>query len=141
MSEEMQVQEAPVEEKEDKEKSLADALSVFPGAPSQADIEGWKAKYGEVFCSGFSETELHVWRPVNRAEFVEMQTMLAQADVPVTQLDVEEQMVAKVVLWSSPLAVSALSQKAGSLTTLYEQIMQNSNFVSPQVAAALVIKL
>lgn len=147
MTEEAMAPEVPVEEekeeetKEEEGKSLAEVLKAFPGSPTPLEIEQWKQSHGEIFCSGFSETELYVWRAVNRAEFVEMQTQLATSQEPVTQLDVEEQIVKKCVLWASPAAVSGLKTKAGSLTTLHEQIMQNSNFMDPRVAAALVIKL
>lgn len=140
-----QVVEAPVKEEpakeEPKEKTLADHLSIFPGSPAQPEIESWKQQYGEIFCSGFSESELYVWRPISRAEFVNMQASLAQSAGELNQLEVEEQMTRACILWSSPPAQTALKQKAGSLSTLYEQVMQNSNFMDPRVAAALVIKL
>jgi len=122
-------------------RSLAVILSEYPKSPSEVSIEKWKRNHGEVFCSGFNEEELIVWRPINRREFVELQETIQNSDQPVSNFDLEEKVVSKCVLWSSEKGQQALEHKAGSLSTLNEQIMQNSNFVNPQMAAALVVKL
>jgi hypothetical protein len=137
----------PVEEvkKEEKDKEpsdqIAGALSVFPGSPSKDQIEQWKGKYGEVFCSGFSETELFIFRPISRQEFVGLQVEAANSQVPLTPFDMEEKLVKTCILWSSVLGEKALTNKGGSMATLHEQIMAQSNFIAPQLAQQLVIKL
>ena len=132
---------APVETPVEPSAQVAGALAVFPGAPSAAQIEEWKAKFGEVFCSGFSETELYIFRPISRVEFVKLQVDAAKSEIPITQLEMEEQIVKVCILWASPLATRGMGLKGGTLSTLHEMVMQNSNFVSPQLAAALCIKL
>jgi hypothetical protein len=119
---------------------LADLLSTFPNAPTEVKIDKWKEMHGEIFCSGFSEEELVVWRPINRKEFVSLQEQV-KSGVDPNSYDLEEQVVISCILWQTPQAEKSLTQKAGSLTTLNEQIMQNSNFISPQMASALVVKL
>lgn len=126
---------------EQKEPTLADVLAQFPGSPTKEQLDSWKGEHGEIFCSGMSATELFIFRPVKRQEFVEMQLALAQAQAPVTQYQVEEDTVQKCVLWASDPGLQALRLKAGTLSTLNEQILQNSNFVTPAMASALVIKL
>jgi hypothetical protein len=121
--------------------SLAQLLSEFPDSPSNVKIDQWKQRHGEIFCSGFSEEELIVWRPINRKEFVALQEHVQASNQPVINFELEEQVVQKCLLWSSPKAETSLEHKAGSLTTLNEQIMQNSNFINPQMAAALCVKL
>lgn len=131
-------------EKTDTGKDQPDAgkaLFVFPGSPDKLKIEQWKQQYGEVLVSGFSETELFVFRPINRAEFVNLQAAISQAQDPISSLDVEGKICDTCVLWASPPAVEALERKAGSMTTLHEQIMQASNFVDPRFAASFVVKL
>lgn len=120
--------------------SLGDYLKDIPGAPTTEQIDEWKKKFGEVFCSGFSELELFIWRPISRAEFISLQVAASQAQNS-GQFVLEEQLVETCVLWASESGQKALTLKAGSLPTLQEQIMQNSNFVSPSVASALVVKL
>ena len=122
-------------------KSLAAILSEFPQSPTETNIENWKENHGEVYCSGFSEEELVVWRPINRREFVKLQETVQTSGQAVSNFDLEEEVVQKCILWTSPKAKIALEHKAGSLSTLNEQIMQNSNFVNPQMASALVVKL
>lgn len=143
MSTEDVVQEAPEQEVEetvaDPSKEIADALAKFSGAPTKEMIEGWKQQHGDVFCSGFSENELLIWKPLSRQEFVDIQTKLAQEQG--TQMDQERDVVTACILWASDDAKKALVQKAGSYPTVHEQIMFNSNFVDPRVASALVIKL
>ena len=129
------------EDSEEAIRSLAILLSEFPQSPSESNIERWKQNHGEVYCSGFSEEELVVWRPINRKEFVDLQETVQSSSEAVSNFDLEEQVVSKCILWSSPKGEQALEHKAGSLTTLNEQIMQNSNFINPQMASALVVKL
>ena|SRR5688500_13835287 len=126
---------------EAKEQTLADALAVFPGAPNKDQLDKWKAEHGDIYCSGLSATELFIFRPIKRQEFIEQQLTMAQATEPVTQFDAEERTVSKCVLWASEPGLAALKIKAGTYGTLNEQILQNSNFVTPAVASALVIKL
>tara|TARA_Y100000310_G_C20609722_1_gene777380 strand:+ start:505 stop:930 length:426 start_codon:yes stop_codon:yes gene_type:complete len=141
MSDNIETEETVSEEIEDSPiPGLADLLSTFPNAPTEGKIDKWKEIHGEIFCSGFSETELVVWRPINRREFVNLQEEL-QAGTDLNTYELEEKVVVSCILWSTPQAESSLEQKAGSLTTLNEQIMQNSNFVNPQMASALVVKL
>ena len=130
--------ESPVQEEP---KTVDQVLRAFPDAPSPARIEEWKVTHGEILCSGFSNTELFVFRPLTRQEFVNLQTVLAQATEPVTQYDVEAKIVTTCVLWSSTDGGSSLANKGGSLSTLHEQIMQASNFMNPALAASYVARL
>lgn len=125
----------------DPSQVVADALKGFAGAPSKDQIEAWKTQFGEVFCSGFAETELYIWRTVLRSEFVELQSQLAGSDAPVSALQAEDMVVNMCLLWSSEQGKKALKTKAGSMSALHEQIMSNSNFMDPRLATALVIKL
>lgn len=112
---------------------LASILAEFPGAPDKVQLEAMKKQHGEVFCSGFSDTELFIWKPVTRKEYLVLQKNQTQ------ESDFQEQLVNLCVLWGSDMG--SLEKKAGSVMTLAEQIMQNSNFMAPQLAASLVIKL
>lgn len=131
------VQEEPKEE----EKNLSQIMADIAGSPDQTQIEAWKQQHGEIFCSGFSPLEMYVFRPLTRVEFVQIQTVMQSPDNQLTQLDLEEQIVQRCLLWGSPVGITALTSKAGSMTTLHEQILQNSNFINPAMASALVMKL
>jgi len=139
--EETKAEETTAPEAPNPSEQIASALSVFPGSPSKDQIDKWKADSGEIFCSGFSETELFIWRPVGRAEFVQLQVEASQSQVPITTFDLEERLVRMCILWASTAGEKALLHKGGSLATLHEQIMSNSNFIDPRLASQLVIKL
>lgn len=133
--------EEKVEQPQEEEKGLGELMFDLPDSPDKAQVETWKQQHGEVFCSGFSPLEMFVFRPLTRVEFVQIQTVMKSPDNQVSQLDLEEQIVRRCVLWASKDGLTSLDNKAGSLTTLHEQILQNSNFVNPAMASALVCKL
>ena len=123
--------------------NLVELLKGFENAPTATEIEKWKERYGEVFVSAFSETEVFVWRPLGRLEFYELQKKMRLAASKqaeeFTELHFEEAVVDTCILWSS--ALGNLKTKGGSYTTLSEQIMANSNFMDQSMAAVLVMKL
>lgn len=128
-------------------------LKGLEGAPSEVQIEEWKQRHGEVFVSGFSETEIFVWHPIGRREYTTLQKKMNQKMQELAQRDpaaasrlsaeedpdFEEELVQSCILWASNERV--LLSKAGSLPTLAEQILVSSNFVAPAVASMLVAKL
>jgi hypothetical protein len=138
--------EEPEEEKkeevegEEEPKDAGEALDAFEGGPNKDQLEDWKQQFGEVLVSGFSATELFVFRPLSRGEFTNLQAHLAQTE-GVSQLDVEEKICDACVLWASEKALASLTTKAGTLTTLHEQIMQASNFMDPRYAGSFVVRL
>jgi len=122
--------------------NLVNLLKDFTDAPGETQIEKWKQQFGEVFVSGFSETELFVWRPLGRDEYVMLQKKMRQqveGQEAMSDLEFEQAVVDACVLWGS--AMGALKSKGGSVSTLSEQIMTNSNFMAPAMASVLVMKL
>ena len=132
--------EEMVKEKEE-EKTLGDYLSEFAESPDSQQIEQWKQIHGEVLCSGLSETELYVFRSITREEFVNLQAHIAQLKEQVNNFEIEVKIVETCVLWASPPGIDALAKKAGTYSTLHEQILQASNFMNPAYVSQLVIKL
>lgn len=146
MSEELKEQESVLEE----EKGIKDYLDEIPGRPSPQQVEEWKAEFGDIFVSGFSEEEMYIWRPVQRREWVRLQTDFQEAALKAqeaqdpsmmpTQFDIEEELLDLCLIWKSK-EVEWAKSKGGTVSSLYEQIMQKSNFVNPQGASLLVAKL
>lgn len=149
--------ENQVAEEPEKEKTLVDIIQDLPNAPDQITIDSWKTKYKNIFFSGFSEEECFIFRALNRTEFRELQIasqLAATKEDPKTPAELElriresvigtfnqeDEVVTKCVLWPQ-LTVDELGSKAGTVTTLFEQIMANSHFLSPQQAQLLVVKL
>lgn len=122
--------------------SLKDALLGFEGAPTEKVIEDWKQQYGEVLCTVISEVEIFVYRPLNWKEHKGLQRRLAEqpeeGKEPLTELDFQSMVVSTCLLFSS---VKDISKKAGTVPSLFEQIMLNSNFINPQLVGQFTIKL
>ncbi len=116
---------------------LLEALSKFKDAPDGVKLEEWKQLHGEVFCSAFSDDEVFIWRTLNRKEYVTIQK--TPREQPLSEFEFQELIVNSCLLWASNK--QSLVTKGGSVTTIAEQIMLNSNFVAPAVAASLVLRL
>lgn len=163
MSEEQVLQEQELQEQElegeeetlqEELKNLPGLLSQIPGAPTADQIEQWKTQFGEVFVFGVSPQEMYIFRPINRKEHLKFQLAQQQNQLKLQQQaegkqlpndelleligDPELDIVASCVLW--PVDVD-LNMKAGTVSSLYEQIMQNSNFVPANLGHMLVAKL
>lgn len=123
-------------------ETLKDVLSKYEGAPSQEQIDSWKTQFGEVFVSGFSETDLYIWRPLGRQEYRQLQAATQDPQNQIDQFRYEEMVCEQCVVWKSNKSFTTWQNgKAGTCSTLLEQIMQNSNFMTPQAASMLVAKL
>ena len=120
--------------------TLPKVLGSFPNAPSSEQIEAWKVQYGEVFVSGFSETDLYIWRALTRPEYVNLDTIASNPETQIDRHKFEEMVCDACVLWKS-IDKPWSEGKAGTPTSLQEQILQHSNFLNPQAAALLVAKL
>lgn len=119
-------------------KGLVDILKAYKGSPSTDKIEKWKLEFGEVFVSGFSEDELFIWRPLQRHEWVKLQIAARTEGSQVDQFSFEELLCQACLLWSS---LSEPFKKAGTVSTMQEQVLLHSNFLTSQAAQMLVAKL
>jgi len=141
----MNEEQATVEEKA---KDPLEFIYALEGAPDKKQIDDWKVKFGAVYFSGFSEEEIFIWRAITRAEYKKLQIesqkiaeMKDQVEAANAQMTSEESIVAMCLLWPKKTVEELVADKGGTVPTLLEQIMQNSNFMSPQQASMLVVKL
>lgn len=137
-------EETPVEESietptkaQPDQNSPAGLLAQTDGSPSQDQIDKWKVEHGDVYVSGFSASEVFIFRSLFRPEYIKIQQDIA--DGRVKQTEIEETTCSICVLW--PANVDWNKGKAGTPVVLSELIMQNSNFMNPQTASYLVAKL
>ena len=136
------IEDKSQEVKQDEEKQPAEKvrelLGQIAGHPSQEQIDAWKAEFnGELYVMAFSETELYIWRPLSRQEYIQCQTAAQEGQLG--QFQYEELVCDTCLLW--PANVRWVEKKAGSPVTLFEQIMLQSNFIAPAAASMLVAKL
>lgn len=127
------------------EEAVLKQLSVFSNAPTMEEISEWKRKDGEILASALSDDEIYIFKPLCRKDHLRIKKQMLEQQKNAEQVSLEsneeyEQEVIKTcLLWQSKS--ESLELKAGSIEVLFEQIMQNSNFMNPVMAAQLVIKL
>lgn len=119
------------------DQKLRGLLDEFDNRPTQTEIEGLKARHGDVFMSALNEDEVFIFRALTRKEHRALNVAIAEGKIPGENL--EEEVVKACVVWKS--SENSLESKAGTVPSLFEQIMQNSNFLSPQLLSNLVTKL
>ena len=128
------------QKEEQKEPSLADKLrgllSEFDDAPSAAEVDAFKAKHGDVFLSALNDDEVFLFRALTRKEHRKLNADVAEAKIAGDAF--EEEVVKICLLWKS---IKSIDDKAGTIPSLFEQVMQNSNFLAPQLLSNLVTKL
>lgn len=117
---------------------IYELLAALPDAPSKDQVDFYKTQNGGV-ASIFSEEEIYIWRPINWAEYKMLQQAAAENAHNPHYLD--EQVVYKCVLWPKIKPETLPAMKGGTIPTLSQQIMEGSNFVPPNMAMSLVIKL
>ena len=124
----------------EEKRGLKDYLAALPDTPKQEKIDEWKTHY-DVFGSAFTEFEIFLFRPMSRAEHDSVQKMAIQAQQEGREFDVELEVVKMCCLWMSAAAEKSLSSKAGTVSTLQEQISMHSNFLPPAIAVQMVEEL
>jgi hypothetical protein len=127
------------EEKPDEKKTfkelLISTLQAFPEHPSDTQIAEWKKIYPAVLSSGMGDDEIFIFRPITRKEYRDIQ----EESMKDPSIPFEDRVVEKRVLWASHPEV--LQTKAGTIPALSEQILASSNFINPEMASRLVVKL
>lgn len=138
----MEPENKPEEEKaSEQEPNLSDKLKEllddFPNRPSPAEIDTMKSKHGSVFLSALNDDEVFIFRPLTRKEHRSLNAQVSEGKLAPDAF--EETVVKTCLLWAS--LTDSLDSKAGTLPSLFEQVMQNSNFLAPQLLSNLVTKL
>ena len=98
-------------------------VGIFPdgSGPSQAMVDLWKSRYGQIYSTEVDEDEYFVWRVLTRGELKGL-TEIGDSD----GLYKEELICEKCVLWPTDLDFSL--GKAGVPSVLAEQIFEKSGF-------------
>jgi hypothetical protein len=123
-----------------KEPTLGDKLRAllteFENAPTAQELEMFKQKHGDIFLSALSDDEVFIFKALTRRDHRAINSEIAENKLASDQY--EEEVVKRCLLWQS---IKSLEDKAGTIPSLFEQVMQNSNFLSPQLLTNLVTKL
>ncbi len=112
-----------------------DDIKQVPGAPSQQQIDAWKAQFGTVYVLPFSQKEAYVWRYLTRAEWM---GLMSNKELASNEVMLQEQIVNRALLWPKFGPLELAGTRAGLISTLFGVVMQGSYFLPPEVAIALV---
>lgn len=151
-------EETQPEEEKKKEPTFLDLIKDIPDAPNQAIVDDWKSKYGDIYFSGFSKNECYIFRAITRKEYRDMQIeaqIIANRADPKNEAELqlrikenvtttysqEDELVSTCLLWPKLSSAELAVKPGGTVPTLLEQIMAQSNFTTPQQAQMLVVKI
>lgn len=126
--------EKAVEAQEASLETLAEQMATLPDAPSLSDLEGWKSQYGTIHMSTINGDDIYLWRLLKRSEYKQMMRAGSLGE----EIRAEDYIVRKVLLYPRPNDRFMNSTGAGVVSTLKEQIMFNSGFISREAAIRMV---
>ena len=141
------VQEAPKQEPFVVRDQIMELLAQEPNPPSYETIQAWKDRYGRtgIHVMAFGEGEVYVYHHLTRSEWKKIKELMNKLRESEDADEVEEKLKEKVVLYC--VLYPSLNNnwleycKAGVLDSLYQMILLNSGFLTPQQAMLLTTQL
>jgi hypothetical protein len=127
-----------VVEKQGQQDPIMNGFKSLTTKPSEAQIEEWKRQHGKVFTIGFHQDEYYIFRSLKRLEWRNLMKALTKQEDDAKR---KEAICLRAVLWPTLNPQSLAEVSAGTPDTLYEMILQASNFLMPQEALTCVRKL
>ncbi len=138
------VVENPVTDMKDQ---ILELLENEENAPSIDHINAWKEAYGKngIHVMAFGEGEVYIYHHLTRGEWKKIKELMNKMKESQNAEEVEEKLKEKVVLyctlWPSVDEKWLEYCKAGILDSLYQMILLNSGFLTPQQAMLLTTQL
>jgi hypothetical protein len=116
-------------------------------APSEEMIAAWKERYGKngIHVMAFGEGDVYIYHHLTRGEWKKIKDLMNKLRESSDPEEVEEKLKEKVVLYCTlyPSVDERWLEycKAGVLDSLYQMILLNSGFLTPQQAMLLTTQL
>jgi hypothetical protein len=144
--------EAPVEQEEpsaqvDLKDQILELLEGEENPPSLDLISAWKESYGKngIHVMAFGEGDVYIYHHLTRGEWKKIKELMNKMRESQNPEEVEEKLKEKVVLycvlWPSLDEKWLDYCKAGILDSLYQMILLNSGFLTPQQSMLLTTQL
>lgn len=137
----------PETNEEAMKNQILEALGKLKNAPNEAQINLWKQQRGRnsVYVMAFSESDVYIYSFLTRGQHQKIQEIVRKAqetgDINIENM-LKEKVVQNCVLWPKPLPVEFFyNSRAGIVDGLYEAIMIQSGFLSPQQLMLLTTQL
>lgn len=131
----------------DLKDQILDLLEGEENAPSIELISEWKKLYGKngIHVMAFGEGDVYIYHHLTRGEWKKIKELMSKLRESSNPEEVEEKLKEKVVLycvvWPSVDENWLDYCKAGILDSLYQMILLNSGFLTPQQAMLLTTQL
>jgi hypothetical protein len=123
-------------------------LQSSKNAPDQRKINAWKVKHGKnsIYAIGMGEGDVYVFTHLKRGQWKKIQEIIGKMSANDERFDAQDEMKKKVVqyctLFPAPLPIEFFyNSRAGVLDALYEAVLLNSYFLSPQQTMMLTTQL
>jgi hypothetical protein len=129
------------------QEQILKLLRETPDAPDDTQIAVWKHQLGKnaVHVMALGEGDVYVFTHLKRGQWKKIQEMMAkiqQSGSPDMEDQLKEKVISHCVLWPKPLSVEFFyNSRAGVVDSLYQVILLNSYFLSPQQAMLLTTQL
>ena len=141
----MPAQEEPMQA--DLKDQILELLEGEENAPGIELINAWKEAYGKngIHVMAFGEGDVYVYHHLTRGEWKKIKELMSKMRNSENAEEVEEKLKEKVVLycvlWPGVDEKWLEYCKAGILDSLYQMILLNSGFLTPQQAMLLTTQL
>jgi len=130
-------------------EQIMELLKDTEGAPNEALINKWKMEYGAngVHVLALGEGDVYIFTHLKRGQWKKIQEVIAKMqETGTVGADLEDSLKEKVVqhsvLWPRPLTLEFFyNSRAGVMDSLYQVILLNSYFLTPQQAMLLTTQL
>lgn len=136
-----------VEDPADMKGQIIELLNKIPGAPKEAQINAWKAEHGAngVHVMALGEEDVYIFTHLKRGQWKKIQQIISKLQEAGSSSDLEDSLKEKViqnsVLWPQLPIEFFYGSRAGVVDSLYQVILLNSYFLSPQQAMLLTTQL
>lgn len=138
----------PAPEQVEMKDQILQILENLENAPSQEMINAWKEKYGKsgVHVMAFGEDDVYIYHHLTRGEWRKIKEIMNKLkensnDAELIEEKLKEKVVLYCVLFPSVNEQWLDNCKAGVLDSLYQMILLNSGFLTPQQAMLLTTQL
>jgi len=144
---EVPIQELQQEAEQDMASQILSLLKNEKDKPSDEMVEAWKEKYGRsaIHAMAFGEGDIYIYHHLTRGEWKKIKHVMSSLKDSANSEEIEEKLKEKVclycILWPSVNDDWLEYCKAGVLDSLYQMILLNSGFLTPQQAMLLTTQL
>lgn len=126
---------------------ILELLSSDPNAPGVETVNAWKERFGAngIHVMAFGEGDIYIFHHLTRGEWRKIKDLMSKLAETDDQETIEEKLKEKVVLYC--VLYPSIDErwldycKAGILDSLYQMILLNSGFLTPQQAMLLTTSL